>query len=99
MQTVLAKASWIVRDLTEKDDQDIVNQLFDLIKRAQIPVQELDDLLRNHVIQNYPDIDSHSNHQIEFAKKAWLKKYRKARQLLINLRESRKSINSALVCV
>jgi hypothetical protein len=97
MQTVLAKASWILRDLTEKDDQDIVNQLFDLIKRAQIPVQELDDLLRNHVIQNYPDIDSQSSHQIEFAKKAWLKKYRKAHQLLINLRESRKSIDSALV--
>jgi hypothetical protein len=97
MQTVLTKANWIVRDLTEEDDQVVASQLLDLIKRAQEPVQKLDSLLRNHIIQNYPDIGSQNSHQIDFAKKAWLKEYRKARQLQLDIRESRKSIDSALV--
>lgn len=97
MHTVLVKAEWIVRGLTGGDDQDIVNQLLELMKRAQEPVQKLEGLLQNHIIQNYPDIHSRNSHQIDFAKKAWLKEHRNARQLLLNIHESRKSIDSALV--
>jgi hypothetical protein len=78
-------------------DRLIVNDLFPLIKRADPSIDALESLLRDQILRNYGNVDGDDSSQIEFSTSAWFKKQKRTQELLSEIREIRKAIDSVLI--
>jgi hypothetical protein len=97
---VLAKAEYLEMVLQKKSHDNFLRHLRILRQRAENDLQRLDGLLKDHIIENYPQLEA-SNwdekvHQVKFSKKGWMKYAGKAGKLRQSLCNHRKSMDEAM---
>ena len=95
---MLNKARFIEENLKDEVDEDFVHHLQVLKDRAKADLEQLEAMLKDHIIENYPQLEASngSNVRLEFSKTSWLKRERKANRLFQSLRDTRKSIDEAI---
>lgn len=93
---MIARFRRLTTGLTDIDDADFVDRLWKQCVQARIPLDEIQRLLRDHVVEEWDRLDSLPPEAVKFSKKGWLRQQKRIQKALARIRSRRNDLANTL---